>query len=131
MKGGGAGGSSTQKVGSRGDARGSMHRRRRPEADLTSTTPLRSLLSPLVPCLATSALFPRPPVCVPPLSGAGGMYNNSKQHQCVGVRTNEQQGGRGYFPPGLEGVLVCHPAEGQHVDTFSPFPRGVMYGAYP
>ena len=54
------------------------------------------------------------------------MYNNSKQHQCVGVRTNEQQGGRGYFPPGLEGVLVCHPAEGQHVDTFSPFPRGVV-----
>ena len=48
-------------------------------------------------------------------------------HQYVGVRTNEQQdmGGRGYFPPGLEGVLVCHPAEGhQHVDTFPPFPRG-------
>jgi len=30
----------------------------------------------------------------------------------------------------LEGVLVCHPAEGQHVDTFPPFPRGVVYGAY-
>jgi len=40
------------------------------KADLTSTTPLRSFLSPLVPCLATSALFPRPPVCAPPLSGA-------------------------------------------------------------
>ena len=31
----------------------------------------------------------------------------------------------------LEGTLVCRPAEGQHVDTFPPFPRGVVYGAYP
>ena len=31
----------------------------------------------------------------------------------------------------MEGVLACHPAEGQHVDTFPPFPHGVVYGAYP
>ena len=103
MKGGGAGGSSTQKVGSRGDARWSMHRRRRPEADLTSTTPLRSLLSPLVPCLATSELFPRPPVCAPPLSGAPetvtpsdtsmSVWCGSETSMSVCAQTNNKEGG--------------------------------------
>ena len=41
---------------------------------------------------------------------------------------NKTWGGGGIFRQDsvLEGVLVYHPAEGQHVDTFSPFPRGVV-----
>ena len=53
--------------------------------------------------------------------------------RCAHKRTTEIWGGGVIFRRDsiLEGVLVCRPAEGQHVDTFSPFPRGVMYGAYP
>jgi len=37
------------------------------------------------------------------------------------------------YPPMCSYPCLCYPrpADGQHVDTFSPFPRGVVYGSSP
>ena len=68
------------------------------------------------------------------------MHSSQKKRQKKTLASNatketpkEDMGGRGIFRQDwrLEGVLVCHPAEGQHVGTFPPFPHGVVYGAYP
>ena len=56
------------------------------KADLVSTTPLRSRLSPLVPCLATFALFPHPPVCRLCTAAVRCPRNRDAQrHQYVGA----------------------------------------------
>ena len=88
------------------------------KADLVSTTPLRSRLSPLVPCVATFALFPHPPVCAPPLSGAPETVTPSDTSMsvrgsgtsmsvCAANSSEKGEGGGRGFPP--EGVLVVVP----------------------
>ena len=53
-------------------------------------------------------------------------------HQYVGV-CGEQRRERGRRGKGLSARrrTGCRPAEDQHVGTFPPFPRGVVYGACP
>ena len=57
-----------------------------------------------MPCLATFALFPHPPVCAPPLSGAPETVTPSdtsmsvlgrEWHQYVGVCDNSSEKGEG------------------------------------
>jgi hypothetical protein len=95
VKGGGAGGSSTQKVGSRGDARWSMHRRRRPEADLTSTTPLRSLsFAPGALSRYVRTLPPSARLCTAAVR-RGGVCTTTANSTSVSVcaQTNNKEGG--------------------------------------
>ena len=65
---------------------------------------------------------------------------DAQRHQYVGawegvapvcrcVRQNSSEEGEG--GGSARRRTCCRPAEGQHVDTFPPFPRGVVYGAYP
>ena len=76
----------------------------------------------------------------PALALRGGAQNHDAQghqyvgvwewHQYVGVcgktAARKGRGGRGVS---ARRRTRCRPAEGQHVDTFPPFPRGVVYGA--
>ena len=48
---------------------------------------------------------------------------------CAAKQQRGRGGGGGLFSARRR--ACCRPAEGQHVDTFPPFPRGVVYGAYP
>ena len=84
----------------------------------------------------TLTLCPRPPVCAPPLSGAPETVTPSdtsmsvrgrEWHQYVGV-CGEQRRERGRRGKGLSARrrTGCRPAEDQQVDTFPPFPRGVV-----
>ena len=85
--------------------------------------------------------LPPPPLreAVTPRDTGMSVCGSGTSMPVSGVCTDQQQihggggGGGGAFRQDsvLEGVLACHPAEGQHVGTFQPFPRGVVYGAYP
>ena len=122
MKGGGAGGSSTQKVGSRGDARWSMHRRRRPEADLTSTTPLRSLsFAPGAPSRYVRTLPPSARLCTAAVRRGGYVQQQQTAPvcRCAHKRTTRREG---VFSARIGGRTCLSPCGGsarRHLFTLS------------